>query len=534
LLPETDPPGKPADLPALLVSVFIIATCGILYELLISSISTYFLGSSILQFSITIGLFMSFMGIGSYLSKFIQTRLLDHFITIEIGLGFLGGLSAFLLYCSYSVTEHYYLVAFLLIATLGTCIGLEIPLVTRIVNSYTSLKDTMAQVLSFDYIGALLASVIFPLVLLPYLGTMRTSFLIGILNLSVALFNSRIFKEQLTYAQNQFWTALLLSVVLLGGFLYSFRITSFFEQFVYQDEIILTRQSPYQRIIVTKWNQDLRLYLNGHLQFSTADEYRYHEPLVHIPMTLARNREKILVLGGGDGMVLREIFKYADVQKVDLVDLDPEMTSLAIRNPVFKKVNGSSLTNTKVKVYNQDAFTFVKNATDLYSVIIIDLPDPNDTGLGKLYTREFYKMLQKRLAVDGVMVTQATSPYFATQAFWCIAHTIRDVFPAVQPYTVYVPSFGQWGFVLAANRLPIATPDKVSADTSHTGLETSLTAYLQKNLFRHPKQFRFLSPAVIPSLFVFDPDTDELPTQSNTLDTQILVQYYEESLKNWE
>ncbi|QHT70341.1 polyamine aminopropyltransferase [Rhodocytophaga rosea] len=453
---EETPDYPPSGLAVLLVSVFIIATCGILYELLISSISTYFLGSSILQFSLTIGLFMSFMGVGSYLSKYFNTHLLDHFITIEILLGFIGGSSACILYFSYSLTENYYLVAFMLISILGTLIGLEIPLVTRIVRGYTSLKDTVAQVLSFDYIGALLASIIFPLVLLPYLGTMRTSFLIGILNLSVAAFNTHVFRQQLRQGRKQMEISIALAVVLTGGFVYSFRLADFFEQFVYQDEIILTEQSAYQRIVVTKWNEDYRLYINGNLQFSTVDEYRYHEPLVHIPMALARNHQKILVLGGGDGLAVREILKYPDAAQIDLVDLDPEMTMLATENPVFRKLNSASLRNTKVKIYNEDAFNFVERSSELYSVVIIDLPDPNDTGLGKLYSREFYRMLQKRVSADGIVVTQATSPYFAPEAFWCIAHTLEEVFPGVLPYTSYVPSFGQWGFVLASN-LPLSS-----------------------------------------------------------------------------
>jgi spermidine synthase len=521
---------SPAGLPVLLTSVFIIATCGILYELLISSISTYFLGSSILQFSITIGLFMSFMGVGSYISRYFQHHLLDHFITIEILLGLIGGSSAFILYLGYSLTENYYLIAFLLISTLGTFIGLEIPLVTRIVRGYTSLKDTVAQVLSFDYIGALLASIIFPLVLLPYLGTMRTSFLIGVLNLSVAGFNSHVFRKGLRNWQKQLQLSVFLALLLTIGFFYSFRISSFFEQYVYQDEIILTEQSPYQRIVLTRWNQDYRLYINGNLQFSTVDEYRYHEPLVHIPMALANNYERVLILGGGDGLAAREVLKHPGVQHIDLVDLDPAMTRLARAHPVFRQLNSGSLSSAKVSIYHEDAFTFVRNASHLYSLILIDLPDPNDTGLGKLYTREFYFMLQKRLAADGIVATQATSPYFAPEAFWCIVHTMQEVFPEAIPYHSYVPSFGQWGFVLAGNSPKELRP----AHTLEPGSE--FFRNISRKLFRekNTRAYQFLTPQLLPSLFVFAKDTEERPTGINTLETQILVRYYEESLQNWE
>jgi spermidine synthase len=532
---DPQPPEKTAGLPILLVSVFIIATCGILYELLISSISSYFLGSSILQFSLTIGLFMFFMGVGSYLTRFFHDHLLDAFVWIEIGLGLVGGLSAIILYFSYSLTEHYYLVAFGLIAALGTGIGLEIPLVTRLVKNYATLKDTIAQVLSFDYVGALVASVLFPLVLLPYLGTMRTAFLVGILNLGVAYFNSQVFAPQLRRAKQQQRLAGGLMVALGVGFVYSFQINTFFEQFIYQDEIVLTKQSAYQRLVLTKWNQDLRLYIDGALQFSTTDEYRYHEPLVHVPFGLARNRERVLILGGGDGLAVREMLKYPDVGQIEVVDLDPDMTALAKDHPLFQKINGRAFNHPKVHIHNQDAYKFIEESSALYSVILVDLPDPKGTEIGKLYTKEFYKMAQKRLAKDGVMVTQATSPYFANPAYWCIVRTLREVYPWVRPYQAYVPSFGQWGFVLVANQSPVpagALPQVPDPDDR-------LARFIFQRLGQHlPGQaLRYLDEDVLSTLFVFDNDTGEEGKDSvrtNTLDNQVLVQYYEQSLKEWQ
>lgn len=501
----------------LLVSVFIIATCGILYELLISTISTYFLGSSILHFSITIGLFMSAMGIGSYLSKYIDNQLLERFIQIEIWLGLIGGLSAFLLFFAYSLTENYHLIAFCLIVLLGTFIGLEIPLVTRIVKEYTTLKDTIAQVLSFDYIGALVASVVFPLILLPYLGTMRTGFLVGILNLSVAVFNLIIFKNQL---KNFVYRRLMIPtigiiLILVSGFVYSFKITSFFEQFIYQDEVIFAEQSPYQRIVLSKWKDDIRLYINGNLQFSTIDEYRYHEPLVHIPMAVTPNHQKVLVLGGGDGFAVRELLKWTDIQEITVIDLDPVMTDLGKKNPLFRKLNHNSFNSPKVKIINEDAFNFISNTSEKYNCVIIDLPDPNDTGLGKLYSKEFYEILKKTLTADGVMVTQATSPYFAREAFWCIKHTLESVFTNIEPYTTYVPSFGQWGYVLAS---------KQAIDKSKI-----LDKIIARNL-----TLKHISKASFASFFSFEPDISEIPTKTNLLDNQSLVEYYETATQKWE
>ncbi len=518
------------ELNILLISVLMIATCGIFYELLLGSISTYFLGSSILHFSITIGVFMFFMGVGSYISKFIQSNLLENFVNIEIALGLIGGFSAFFLYMGFTMTEMYYLIAFIFLAAIGILIGLEIPLVARIINEYSNIKETVANVLSFDYIGALLASVLFPLFLLPYFGIMKTSFLIGLLNISVAIFNSYSFKDKLTNYKKKTTVSVIVSAILLCGFFYSFSINSFFEQLMYQDKILLTKQSQYQRIVFTRWNEDFRLFLNGHLQFSSADEYRYHESFVHIPMLLSQNHEHILILGGGDGMALREILKYADVKHVDMVDLDPEMTGLATHDRIFKKLNCNSMSSPKLTIHNEDAFNFIQKSSAMYSLILIDLPDPNDTGLGKLYSKEFYSFAKKRLAVGGIISTQATSPYFAREAFWCIAHTMQAAFSSVVPYTVYVPSFGQWGFVMAVQHMNVSEKLKDSAFVA------KLIKHMEIRLQDLPfaKNFKYISAATIPSLFVFDKDTDEEPTDTNTLNTQKLVQYYEQSLKNWE
>lgn len=506
----------------LLISVFIIATCGILYELLIGTISSYFLGSSVLQFSLSIGMFMFFMGVGSYLSKFINEPLLEKFIFIEIIIGTIGGLASLILHFAFAATLNYYMVAFFIVATIGTLIGLEIPIVTRICNQYSSLRDAVANVLSFDYIGALLASLLFPLILLPYLGIMKTSFLVGLLNLSVALVNVRCFKIKPVTAKLFYSLIFVVSAVLLSGFYWSSNLTGFIEKMMYQDNIIFAKQTPYQKLVFTKWKKDYRLYINGNLQFSSVDEYRYHETLVHIPMLLARSHERVLILGGGDGLAVREILKYNDVKQIELVDLDKQMTNLAKQLPFLTRLNANSMNNPKVKIINRDAFNYLAEGQDYYNVIIIDLPDPNDHGLGKLYTLEFYEYAKKLLAADGILITQATSPYFSSKAFWCIHKTVDSVFNTAIPITVNVPSFGQWGFVLSGNGLRRYQNDIAIVE-----------ARIREHLKPKQKEFRYLNESVINTLFVFDNDMKQVETKINTLDTQQLVTYYEESLKHW-
>ncbi len=515
--------------PVLLISVLIIAACGILYELLLSSVSSYFLGNSILQFSLTIGFFMFFMGIGSYLSKFIQKDLYETFISIEIILGFLGGISTTVLYLVYAYSNYYYLYNFLFISLLGMLIGLEIPIVARIINKYSSLKHTVANIFSFDYIGALAASVLFPLLLLPALGVLKTALLIGFINLSVALFNAFLFQNFLKNGKLQASISGGIMVLFIMGFIFSSKIDNRLEQKIYQDKIIFSKQTQYQKLVLTRWNNDYRLYINGAIQFSSVDEYRYHESLVHFPMLLANSHEKILVLGGGDGLAVREILKYPDVKKIDLVDLDPEMTHLALENPIFKKLNKNSLHDSRVTIYNQDAYSFVKNSSEIYSVVIIDLPDPNDTGLGKLYTKEFYSMLKGRLAADGLVVTQATSPYFARQAFWCIKNTMDTVFANTIPYQTYIPSFGTWGFVMTGKALNnYLLPDKrINVEKITKRIAYGLNKYqLENNL-------RYITAKKIPAIMYFDKDMNEISTEINTLSTQKLVEYYVKSANNW-
>lgn len=516
--------SEPTAVPVLLISVCIIATCGILYELLISTISSYLMGSSVLHFSLTIGLFLSFMGIGAFFSKYFEEKfLLDNFIMIEIWLGLTGGASGMLLYATYAFTENYYLISFLLTGAIGVLVGLEIPILTRIVKNYFSLKDTLAQVLTFDYLGALIASLLFPLFLLPYLGLMRTSFFIGLLNLSVGLFNLLLFRKQVFHYYFKLFFAILIFVVYGLGFAFAYGINAFLEQFLYEDEVILAKQTAYQNLVLTRWNQDVRLYINNNLQFSSLDEYRYHEALVHIPLGLVIKPRKVLLLGAGDGLAAREILKNPEVESIEIVDLDPEMTRLAKENFTFRRLNENALNQPKVKVRNEDAFKFIEKSKELYSLIIIDLPDPSDVHISKMYTKEFYKIVKKCLARDGAMVTQSSSPFFAREVFWCIFHTMQEVFPSVIPYTVNVPSFGQWGFNLALNVSLSAS----ELQAPHLAKKVAEKLEKQK-LFPY---FKYLTSSNLLTLFNFDADMAEINTEINTLSTQKLVQYHE---KNWE
>lgn len=507
------------EAPILLASLLIISSCAIFYELLISSISTYLLGSSILHFSITIGIFLSSMGLGAYLSKYVERNLLSRFILIEFVLGALGGMSALILYCGFAFTNHYYLYLIPLIGLLGTLIGMEIPLLTRLLKQYDDIKDVIAKVLAFDYLGALVASILFPLLLLPMFGMMRTAFLVGLINISVAIFNLIVFRSRLKNTGLFKTLSIAIPAVLISGFVYSYQLVSFFDQFQYSDKVIYSEQTPYQNIVLTRWNNDIRLFLNGNLQFSSIDEYRYHEALVHIPALLSNNRSQVLVLGGGDGLVAKELLKYDDVQSIDLIDIDSRITELARQNPLFLELNDSAFHNKKVNIYNDDAFSFVHTTSNRYNLIIIDLPDPSDHSVSKLYSREFYDMLTQILAADGIMVSQSTSPFYTRKPFWCIHHTMEAAFPRVIAYQTYVPSFGLWGFNMAVNKPLCDTTINTQCETER--IANQLT--LQK------LQLKYLSLDNLQNCFQFDGDTEELDTDINTLNDHHLVDMYEHS-----
>jgi spermidine synthase len=495
---------------ALLLSILVIAVCGLTYELLVSSLSSYLLGNSVYYFSITIGVFMTAMGIGSFLSRFIKRDLLSWFITIEIALALAGGFTALALYTAFAFTlRSYQVVLFADIILLGTLVGLELPLLIRMAQGYGALRESLSNVLSFDYIGALVASILFPLFLLPYLGIQKTSFLVGLLNLSVVFINLWVFQDRLRQLGGLLLGALATLIALLAGLAYSFQVNSFLEQQLYQDEIILTRQSAYQRIIFTQWRDDLRLYLDGAIQFSSLDEYRYHEALVHPAMSLASSREQVLILGGGDGLAAREVIKYADVRTVTLVDLDPEMTELGRNYEPLVRLNGGALADPRIRVVNEDAFRYLETTNDQFGAILIDLPDPRRESLSKLFSVEFYRLVGHHLARGGVVGVQSTSPYFAREAFWSINHTIGAAGLATVPYRIWIPSFGDWGFNLASN---------LQVDPSRLRLSVP-TRYLDAN--------------TVPALFRFDPDTAEVAAEPSTLEDQAVLRYYAQAWARW-
>lgn len=442
----------------LLLSVLVVALCGIAYELIIAAVSSYLLGNSIAQFSITIGLFMFAMGIGSYLTKFIKDNLVERFIQIEIAVALIGGISAALLFVVFPFYAFYRPTMYGLILIIGTLVGLEIPLLTRIISRSNSFSDSLAHVLSLDYIGALIGSVGFPLLLLPYLGLFRSSFAIGLLNITVAIIALVLLGKSHPKVRWAWLPAIAVIAFLFFGLLASSWITKYAEGQLFANEIIYAEQTPYQRIVLTSHprNGEIRLYLDGHLQFAAADEHRYHESLVHPIMSYGRPPKSVLVLGGGDGLAVREILKFSSVESVEVVDIDPKMTEISQTFYPIRRMNEDSLQDPRVRLIHVDAFNFVQEAYrdrlekgNWYDRILIDLPDPHSEALNKLYSKEFYGLIHRILREDGAVVTQSGSPIVTREAFWCIAETLKAASFSVLSYRTHLNSFGEWGFHLA-------------------------------------------------------------------------------------
>lgn len=438
----------------LLFSVFTIATCGLVYELVAGTLASYLLGDSVKQFSFIIGIYLFSMGVGSYFAKYLTNNLLHKFIEIEILVGLVGGLSSSLLFCLFDFVEHFQFVLYLLVFTTGCLVGLEIPLLMNLLKDRVEFKDLVSNVFAFDYVGALLASLLFPLLLVPYLGIIRTSLFFGLINVFIALILCFALSAELKAA-----SALGLKIksvcaflVLLLAFVFADEILDFSEEKLYDENIIFTKSTPYQRIVLTHNKKDLKLYLNNNLQFNSSDEYRYHESLVHPALSLATNIDNVLILGGGDGLAAREILKYPDVQHITLVDLDKDMTSMFQQNPILTHLNNNSLNHAKVKVINADAYIWLKTNQQKFDVAIVDFPDPSNYSVGKLYTKNFYETLKQSLTANAIVVIQSTSPYFAPKSFWCINNTLKTVFATTMPYHVYLPSFGEWGYVMATRQ----------------------------------------------------------------------------------
>lgn len=445
--------SKRADQKGLVfAAALIVALGGLIYELLLGTASSYLFGDSVKSFSLAIGTMLFGMGLGSLLSACYLKNAAENFVWNELLISFVGGNAVLILFLAFNYTPLYWLVFVLLSILIGICIGMEIPLMVSLVKQHSkkTTEHILTRILALDYVGALVASIIFPFILLPYLGLLRTSYAVALINVCVAgvvLF--RIQEAKKVVVQVVTWAALI--IYLLFALLFINRLETRILTSQYRDPVVFMKLSQYQKIVVTKYKDDIRLFLNDQLQFSSVDEARYHEVLAHGVLSSIEEPKSILILGGGDGILAREVLKYPSVQHVEIIDIDPEVTKLARENRVLREINNDSMLNPKVKIINQDAFNYVRDSDTRYDAILIDLVDPANERVAKLYSQEFYIGALGRLSEDGVLATQATSTFFTPNAFKTISKTVQQADPKrnIYPMSINVPSFGEWGFVMS-------------------------------------------------------------------------------------
>jgi spermidine synthase len=410
-----------------------------------------------------------------------------------------------LLFWWFTIDAPFWLALALATLILGTLAGMEVPILTRLLEKDEGLRGAVSSILALDYCGALVGSLAFPVLLLPFLGMFPTAAIIASFPAFMVVAIGQVFPK------NRFWQrlGLLIGVALCAIAPWVTQIGDRLENSLYKAPIVHRIQTPYQRIVLTRQGSDTRLFLDGDLQLSTLDEYRYHEALVHPAMSavIAQTNDrplKILLLGAGDGMALREILKWPQVSQVLLIDLDTAVINLAQHDPALVNANHNAFAEPRVQVKTGDAFKLVPQLRENFDLIIADFPDPDKDVIAKLYSQGFYQQVRDRLTNNGIFITQASSPFFAPQVFSCITKTLASIGWRTYPYLTEVPSFGLWGFVMASHDPIIPANLKLPIPT------------------------RFLTEAMLASLFNLPRDiTIDPQVEINRLSQPIIVKYQE-------
>jgi len=538
----------------LYLSMFVMGGCGLAYEYTFSKLSTDLLGNSAQQWALNIGIMMFFMGVGADLQTRIQQQLLSKFIYAELLLGLLGAFGPILVFYSFGeFRSHFVLIHYFFISAMGLLIGFEIPLLTRVNQQYTTeLKHNLGNVLKMDYLGALVGSLVWIFVLPKFFTLIQGAFVLGLATVLVAGITLFYFRKTLQAPQRLCCSVGLSLLLIVFGYIESVNWTVYAEQRLYMDKVVFSKTTEYQHIIVTESpSKEVSCYINGHLQFNSNDEYIYHENLVHPAMSISSRKENILVLGGGDGMAVREILKYPEVKSITLVDLDPIMTELAQTNRLFTQLNQNSLSDSRVKiihnhtlrstdevdllVHNQnfpfenrtekvaqiqivnvDAVKFLAQVQGRYDVIIADFPDPNSLELAKLYSQQFYKLIKSKLTPSGIFIQQSTSPIHTKEAFLCIGRTLESAGLVTIPLHDNVPSFGEWGWWLAGRKEYFTKSKLVSK---------------LKAIQKLPKQVRYLTPELLYTSLVFG--VKQLSSAEKDINTLATTRVYDYYLEAW-
>ncbi|MER7991067.1 polyamine aminopropyltransferase [Streptomyces noursei] len=516
--PETLTPARlpvPSGLGRLLVlaAVFACAACGLVYELELVALASYLIGDSVTQASVVLSFMVFAMGVGALLAKRLRCRAAVGFGVVEAVLALVGGGSAMALYACFAWfgQSRIALVAFSL--GIGVLIGAEIPLLMTLIQRVRrqDAGGAVADLFAADYVGALVGGLAFPFLLLPCLGQLTGALVTGAVNLLAgAALVLWLFGRDLTTRAR--WALVGLNVLVLALLLAGMALAGPFEQAarraVYGAQARVAEQTGVQEVVLTGGaggphgagagsgrgrkgsGRPLELFLDGRLKVSSENERVYHQALVG-PAMAGGPHGRVLVLGGGDGLAVRELLRYRTVRSVTVVEIDPEVVRLARTDPGLSALNRHAFADPRVRAVTGDAFDWLRRQGRSggrrpapYDVIVSDLPDPGITASTKLYSQEFYGLTARMLADGGRLVVHAAPPRARVSTFWTVVATLRSVGLDTLPYRVpgRRPDFsggpdravapvprpdgsggpaalpsdgaGYWGFVLAARRPP--------------------------------------------------------------------------------
>ncbi len=518
----------------LILTMAVLAGCGLIYEYLLSHYAGRVLGVMESTIYTMIGLMIVSMGLGAFAARKVRCAF-NGFVWLELIIALLGSSAILLIGALIAVTQLLPdLIANMLAlppdmkpegglfkqlswlafnspyffgVILGFFIGMEIPLIARIREHIHQrhLANNLGTIYGADYIGAGIGAAIWVIFLLS-IDISKAAALTASLNLIAGAFFIVRYWSHLTWQKSFIAFHGLLALVVILMFSYGNHWLNQMNSLLYLDKVVYSDKTRYQQLTFTERQMGLEqdniinFYLNGRLQFSSMDEHIYHDYLVAPVMAGSARQENILIIGGGDGLALRDVLKY-DPKSVVLIDLDSELIEIfkqpknTVNHHLAQKIsalNKKSLQDKRVSVVAADAFIAINKlltSKQVFDAIIVDLPDPSHPDLNKLYSVNFYARLNLLLSGDGLIVIQSTSPYHAKESFIAIGNTLKAAnFNHVQQYHDNVPSFGEWGWTIGSKQgaSPLSRLNKLSKlPVEHSWLNLSLL----KSAFIFPNNF---------------------------------------------
>lgn len=444
----------------------ILSACSLLYELLIAQTLSLLAGNTVVWYSLTVGTYLGAMGIGAIVSERFTRGGWGGLYVVELLLSAAGALGVVALLVAHSVTLYFSVtprplstlvffgVSFTMTILIGVLSGIELPLLIKLGNDVAGETKVTNRVLGWDYIGALVGALAFPLVLVPNFDLLAIGFGTAAVNLLIALYVlQRFLPRDAHLGTKAAWSVPLASLLFIGLVQspdmqqYFLKRYYFYIQAATRGSLfgglkdlpdIYRANSPYQKIDIvhdpdgytsdvlidafsTKYIKDPSqpknrwLFLNGDFQVTSNYEELYHEWFAHVPIMLSTNTpERVLVMGGGDGLLIRELLKYNSIRTIKHVDLDRKLVELAKSHPTLLAMNGNALDDPRVETQFGDAYQYIRKSDETFDAIYLDFPFPMDYNVSKLYSREFFHFVRRRLAVGGYAVLDAAGTGFYT------------------------------------------------------------------------------------------------------------------------